>query len=41
VERRPMRARIAHAARALGDPALGPLYGDPALGPLRGDVTRD
>jgi DNA-binding MarR family transcriptional regulator len=50
VERRPMRARIADAARALGDPALGPLYGDPALGPLygdpalgplRGDVTRD
>jgi DNA-binding MarR family transcriptional regulator len=40
VERRPMRARIADAARALGDPALGPLYGDPALGPLYGDPAR-
>jgi DNA-binding MarR family transcriptional regulator len=39
VERRPMRDRIADAARALGDPALGPLYGDPALGPLRADAT--
>ena len=40
VERRSMRDRIADAARALGDPALGPLYGDPALGPPRGDATR-
>jgi DNA-binding MarR family transcriptional regulator len=37
VERRPMRDRIADAARALGDPALGQLYGDPALGPLYSD----
>ena len=37
VERRPMRDRIAEAARALGDPALGPLHGNPALGPLHGN----
>lgn len=32
VERRPMRDRIAHAARALGDPALDQLYGDETRG---------
>ncbi len=39
VERRPMRDRIADAARALGDPALGPLYGDAALRSLHGDAA--
>jgi DNA-binding MarR family transcriptional regulator len=32
VERRPMRERIADAARALGDPALAPLLADAARG---------
>jgi DNA-binding MarR family transcriptional regulator len=32
VERRPMHARIADAARALGDPALAPLRGDAGRG---------
>ena len=40
VERRPMRDRIADAARAQGDPALRSLYGDPASGPLHGDAGR-
>lgn len=32
VERRPMRDRIADAAQALGDPALGPLHADETRG---------
>jgi len=35
IERRPMRERIADAARALGDPALGPLLRPGPSGPPR------